>query len=133
MFVVNKSKENIFFIALYVVLCLLITTFGVCGGNLLEKYYQEIWCDEHQGKVEVVLKDGTRCDCLTSEYSVEFDFGKKWAESLGQSLFYSILTKNKAGIVLILKSPRDEKFVKRLQLVIETYKLPVTVWTMKGY
>lgn len=31
-----------------------------------EKWYQKQWCEAHKGKLEVVLPDGTRCDCLTA-------------------------------------------------------------------
>jgi len=29
-----------------------------------EHYYRGIWCAEHGGKTEVVMEDGTCCDCL---------------------------------------------------------------------
>jgi hypothetical protein len=31
--------------------------------------------------VEVVMKDGTRCDILTATHAIEVDFAKKWAEA----------------------------------------------------
>jgi len=71
-----------------------------CGGV---KPYQEKWCTEHGGQVEVVLPDRTRCDCLTETHAIEFDFGKKWAEAIGQALYYAIQTGKKPGIVLILE------------------------------
>jgi len=40
-----------------------------------EKWYQEKWCEAQKGRVEVVLPDGTRCDCLTDTHAIEFDFG----------------------------------------------------------
>nr|WP_320010583.1 hypothetical protein [uncultured Desulfobulbus sp.] len=52
-----------------------------------EKYYQNKWCREHRGQSEVVLSDRTRADCITAESAIEFDFGKKWAESLGQAFY----------------------------------------------
>jgi len=30
-----------------------------------EKWYQERWCREQGGQIEVVLPDRTRCDCVT--------------------------------------------------------------------
>lgn len=48
-----------------------------------ERWYQEDWCAKTHGKTEVVFSDRTRCDCLTDEYAVEFDSGKKWAEATG--------------------------------------------------
>jgi hypothetical protein len=40
-----------------------------------EKWYQEKWCEANKGQVEVVLPNGTRCDCLTDTHAIEFDFG----------------------------------------------------------
>ena len=41
----------------------------------LEKWYQQKWSEAHQGQVEVVLSNGTRCDCVTDTHAIEFDFG----------------------------------------------------------
>ncbi len=30
-----------------------------------EKWYQEKWCRQQGGEIEVVLPDKTRCDCVT--------------------------------------------------------------------
>ena len=51
-----------------------------------EKWYQEKWCEAQKGRVEVVLPDGTRCDCVTATHAIEFDFGGGWAEAIGQGL-----------------------------------------------
>jgi hypothetical protein len=45
-----------------------------------EKWYQIKWCEAHNGQVEVVLPDGTRCDCVTDTHAIEFDFGNNRAE-----------------------------------------------------
>ena len=57
-----------------------------------EKWYVKKWCAEHGGKIEYVLPDQTRCDCVSSSHAVEVDFAEKWAEAIGQSLFYSLQT-----------------------------------------
>jgi len=97
-----------------------------------EKFYQEKWCKEHNGKTEVVLPDRTRCDCLTATHAVEFDFGNKWAEAIGQSLYYSLQTGKKAGIVLILEKESDYKYWIRLNTTIDHFKIPIDVWLMEG-
>lgn len=93
-----------------------------------EKWYQERWCKANGGQTEVVFPDKTRCDCLTSTHAIEFDFGKKWAEAIGQALYYSIQTGKKAGIVLILEKPRDYKYWIRLNTVIDHFRLPIDTW-----
>ena len=48
-------------------------------GKQSERYYQEKFAREIGGQVEVVMKDGTRCDILTATHAIEVDFAKKWA------------------------------------------------------
>jgi hypothetical protein len=52
-------------------------------GKQSERYYQEKFAREIGGKVEVVMRDGTRCDILTTTHAIEVDFAKKWAEAIG--------------------------------------------------
>lgn len=98
--------------------------------TLPEKYYQEKWCSERKGQAEVVLPDQTRADRVTSTHAIEFDFGKKWAESLGQALYYSLQTGKRAGIVLILEEAQDRKYWIRLNSTIEHFHLPINAWEM---
>ena len=79
----------------------------------------------------MVLPDQTRCDCLTQTHAIEFDFGTKWAEAIGQSLYYSFQTGKKAGVVLILEKGSDRKYWIRLNSVIQHYKLPIDTWETK--
>jgi hypothetical protein len=63
-----------------------------------EKWYQQKWCKENNGRVEVALPDGTRCDCVTDTHAIEFDFGNNWAEAIGQSAYYSLQSEKKRGL-----------------------------------
>ena len=81
----------------------------------VESYYVNQWCTPSFGKKEFRLWDATRVDCLTKEYAIEFDFAKKWAESIGQSLYYAKMTGKKPAVVLILTSINDMKYVKRVE------------------
>jgi len=51
-------------------------------------------------------------------------------EALGQSSYYSIQTKKKAGIVLILENMRDRKYWIRLNITVEHFDLPIDIWTV---
>jgi len=93
-----------------------------------EKWYQERWCRANGGRAEVVFEDQTRCDCLTETHAVEMDFGKKWAESIGQALHYSIQTGKRPGVVLILEKPGDYKYWRRLNTIIKHFGLPIDTW-----
>ncbi len=77
-----------------------------------ESFYRDVWCLMHNGEAEVVLDDMTRVDCLTDEYAVEADFARKWAESIGQSLYYADMTDRKPAVLLIVE-PGDSRFVAR--------------------
>jgi hypothetical protein len=109
---------------------IVILTTAFCYAGQPEKFYQNQWCTENRGKSEVVLPDQTRCDCLTDTNAIEFDFGKKWAEAIGQSLYYSAQTGKKAGIVLILKNEKEYKYWIRLNSTITHFNLPIDTWYM---
>jgi hypothetical protein len=117
-------------------IALIITMLFMLPSQLLakrehpEKWYQKKWCEAHNGQVEVVLPDGTRCDCVTDTHAIEFDFGNNWAESIGQGLHYSAISKKKAGIVLILETMKDGKYWIRLNTTIEHFNLPIDTWNV---
>jgi hypothetical protein len=111
----------------YIIIFLLLINTAF-AHEYLEKEYQDKWCKEHKGSLEVVLKSGERADCITNEYAIEFDFAKKYCEAIGQSLLYSIESNKKAGIVLILEKASDEKYLKRLHIVSDIYN--IRVWTV---
>ncbi len=120
----SRKIQLILFLVLFPSVCL-------AGHDHPEKYYQQLWCSEHNGKAEVRLPDGTRADCITSTHAVEFDFGEKWAESIGQSLYYGLQTGKKPGVVLILEKESDYKYWLRLNSTIEHYRLPIKTWEMR--
>lgn len=96
-----------------------------------EKHYQSSWCAEHHGQAEVHLPDGTRADCITSTHAIEFDFGHKWAEAIGQALYYGLQTGKTPGVVLILDGEKDYRYWLRLNSTIQRYHLPIETWMME--
>ena len=83
--------------------------------NQAESYYVDQWCTKNFGRKEAILWDMTRVDCLTKDFAIEFDFAKKWAESIGQSLYYAKMTGKKPAVVIILTSLDDYRYVKRIE------------------
>lgn len=75
-----------------------------------EAEYRDAWCI---GQTEVKLSDGTRADCVTTNYVVEVDFAQKWAEGIGQALHYARLTGKQPAILLIIEKESDWRFFKR--------------------
>ena len=96
-----------------------------------EKYYQKILCDRLQGEQEFVLPDKSRIDCLTNKQAIEFDFAEKWAEGLGQALFYGAMTGRRPAVALIMETEEDEKHFIRLNFVVQQYGLGVDIYRVK--
>lgn len=113
-------------------LSLLLTLFSpVYAGRLHpEIWYQTKWCQEQGGEMEVTLPDRTRCDCITGTHAIEMDFADKWYQAIGQSLHYALQANKRPGILLIIESPKDRRYLERLNRVIKTYNLPIEVWTI---
>ena len=82
-----------------------------------ESYYQNLWCNEQKGQVEYELEDLTRVDCLLEDKAVEFDFANKWAECIGQSLYYGIKTNRTPVCALIMEKESDIRYLKRIEEV----------------
>ncbi len=88
--------------------------------KLTEKDYVNMYCP---GIKEYVLADKTRVDCLTDEYAIEFDYAKKWAESIGQSLYYSKKTGKKPAVAIITDGEKDLKYIQRIKDTDEKIKI----------
>ncbi len=95
-----------------------------------ERAFQEAWCRRAGGVTEYALPDRTRVDCLTGDFAVEVDFAHKWAEAVGQALYYSFMTKRKPGILLIMEDEGDRRFLERAQVISK--RLGITVWTVEA-
>ncbi|WP_188008559.1 hypothetical protein [Grimontia hollisae] len=92
-----------------------------------EADYVTHYCD---GKIEHLLPDSTRIDCLTETHAIEYDFGHKWAEAIGQSIYYSSQTGKKAGIVLIVDEQTKDRYLARLTAAIDAAELDIDVETI---
>ena len=88
-----------------------------------EKAYQAKWCAARQGITEYKLNDKTRVDCLLPDMAVEFDFANKWAECIGQALYYGQRTNRTPACVLIMENPeKDAKYLRRLRYTVYNKK-----------
>ena len=114
---------------LFSLLCLIAAIPAQAGPP--EKHYQSAWCSEYRGQAEVRLPDGTRADCITATHAIEFDFGRKWAEAIGQALYYGLQTGKAPGVVLILDGEKDYRYWFRLNSTIQHYKLPIDTWKVE--
>lgn len=86
------------------------------------------YVDSHcKGHIEYLLPDLTRIDCLLPDHAVEYDFGHKWAEAIGQSLHYAANTGRRAGIVFIQVTNSDIYGIERARRLIRHYGLPIDI------
>ncbi len=81
-------------------------------SHLKEGDYVNMYC---KGIIEYQLPDRTRVDCLTDEYAIEYDWAKKWAESIGQAMYYSKMTGKKPAVAIIIKNPYERLYIKRIE------------------
>lgn len=94
-----------------------------------EKDYQQAWCGDNRGVLEVRLPDLARVDCVTKTHAVEFDFADKWGEAIGQALYYGTALNKQPGIVLIMENPeKDRRYLNRVMAVAKDYN--IEVWTI---
>lgn len=92
------------------------------------EFSKKLTRDSISNETEVTMNDRTRCDIVTDTFAIEVDFANKWAESIGQSLHYSLLLGKKPCILLIMESVKDVKYLNRLKLTAVKYD--ITVWTV---
>ena len=115
-------------IRLLMTLLLLVLLIGCSSSTKKhERYYQTKLCNELGGEIEYRLQDRTRIDCLSDEYAIEVDFAKKWAESIGQSLFYAQMSGKKPAVGIIMDTEKDRRYLKRLNLIANKYKIKVFI------
>lgn len=121
-----KQKILLGFSLLLLFAFLFFNTNNKKANNKYERYYQIKMCKKLNGKIEYVLPNKTRVDCLTNKYAIEVDWAKKWAESIGQSLYYSNMTSKKPAIGLIIDKD-EQRYLKRLKLAIKGLNIKIII------
>ena len=82
----------------------------------------------YHADVEVVQWDGTRIDMLTKTEAIEVDYAPKWAEAIGQSLYYAQVSDRKPAIVLLVRNvKKDAKYIYRCQTVCAKFGIKLYV------
>ena len=110
-----------------IILMLVTIVFSSAAHLHHERYYQERFCTLVHGELEHRLPDGTRIDCLTPIYAFEVDFGHKAFESIGQALYYAMISGKRPGIVLIRETRRDDRYIERIKPLAKKYGIYVFV------
>ncbi len=133
-----RMKPANLFIAILIAFILLAVAVNIARAARLhhEAEYVTTWCEPQKGIEEFRLIDPYsgdfmgRVDCLTATHAVEFDFADKWAEGVGQALFYSSRTGKRAGLALIIEDPKDNRHVVKVKALIAAEGLPLDLWVV---
>jgi len=112
---------------LVIVLSLLTLPFATSAGDELAevrrvapRYLSTDDPKEVDRWTEHVLPDRTRVDLLTPLVAYEADWAYKWAEAVGQSVYYSIETERRPGIILLVRDwKKDRRHVRRCRKVCD--------------
>jgi hypothetical protein len=107
---------------------LLFFSFQLFSQHAKEHFYQNYFAKSLNCKSEVILPDKSRVDILSDSFAIEVDFAHKWAEAIGQSLFYAKKTNRSAGILIIKSKPADSIYISRLYSISQP--LNITVWVI---
>ena len=122
----------------YIAILVLFTTSIVAATDLprLEADYVDTWCEDIGGVQEYRLKDATRVDCLHEDFAVEFDFGHKWAECVGQAMFYAKETERLGICALIQKKVVSDisfaRFVRRARVTASLGGVEIACINVQG-
>ncbi len=115
---------------LAIIVFVILSNVALAKTDFRESYYVKKYCEKFAGDVEYVLQDMTRVDCMTEDETIEFDFARKWAEAIGQSLHYALMSGRKPAIALIMRSQKDYRYLARMERVIEINKLGINVYVI---
>lgn len=98
-----------------------------------ESDYVQHWCEQQGGVIQpkTTTGDQYRADCATATHIIEVDFAWKFWEALGQILNYGYLYGKEMGIVLILKTQKDDRHLIQLKAVIRHHNLLIDVWSIR--
>ena len=98
-----------------------------------EPYYCRILAEMLDAEMEHVLFNDRRVDLLFTaggeDYATEVDWCQKWAEGIGQSIYYAAVTQRKAGLILLTKRSRkdDERDIASARLACS--RTDIRLWT----
>jgi hypothetical protein len=110
------------------ILLLMLISITAFSQKKKEVYFQLKFANAINGDNQIILNDNSIIDVLTDTFAIEVDYGEKWAESIGNTLYISAITGKKAGVLLILDGENEQIYLKRLMAVAIKYN--ITVWTI---
>ena len=84
------------------------------------------------GELEHPTFDRSRVDIITDKYAYEVDWADKWAEAVGQSLYYAAATEREPAIILLIKDrEKERKYYLRCLVVCARHHIHLETWNAK--
>lgn len=80
------------------------------------------------------LRSRGEVDCLSEAFAIEVDWADKWAEAIGQSMYYAAETGKKPAIILLCRSSSQRDvglcttYVYRMNAAFRFLSEPIQVW-----
>lgn len=104
---------------------LMVVSYNALAIENPERDVQRIICQGLDQQVSV--KGGGWADCVSETHAIEVDWTGKWAEAIGQSLYYAEQLEKKPMIYLVCKEDQSLclKHSLRLESTIAYWNLPV--------
>ena len=99
----------------YAVLMIIINLSGTSSETSGLELFRNIIQKEIGGEKEYRLDDGTRVDLLFEDKACEIDWANKWAEGIGQSIYYGLKTDRSPLVILLAKKDGWEKYRDRVE------------------
>ncbi len=76
--------------------------------------------EKYNAQEEVKLWDHTRVDLLSATHAYEVDWSHKYAEGVGQALYYGVLTNRQPSLILLVRDiNKEQRFVYRAQIACQ--------------
>ena len=101
------------------VLLISTTSLFLCSANYPQDHTEAYWSNvihaEIGGVQEYILEDRTRVDLLLPNRAAEIDFQTKWAEGIGQALYYGKRTNRPPLVILLAKNDNWKRYYDRVQ------------------
>jgi len=127
----TRLKTAVMFALLWFAVTLPFAVFAERAHRHTEPWYSRRWCAVQGGLAEYTLPDGTRADCVTPSLVVEVEWAHKWAEAVGQALYYATYFPSRLPAVVLLVEDDDpeaaRRYERRARVTVRSYNLPVQI------
>ena len=125
-------KIRLDYILLLILISILLIYFVIDTHNnnnvTINKEASKIWCEQYDGKENVVFNSTTTCDCLTRHHAVKVITENNWVYPLGECLNFKHFTDKNLGLLFIVNTDTQYNGYRDAIDLITKFKMPITIW-----